>query len=40
MLLNSIASKAPALMTTANVIPNVANGFNQLFGNYIDRKYL
>lgn len=28
--------KAAALMTTANVIPNVANGFNQLFGNYID----
>jgi len=28
--------KAAALMTTANVIPNVASGFNQLFGNYID----
>lgn len=28
--------KAPALMTTANVLPNVASGFNQLFGNYID----
>ena len=28
--------KAPALMTTANVIPNVVGGFNQLFGNYID----
>lgn len=28
--------KAPALMTTANVVPNVTNGFNQLFGNYID----
>lgn len=29
-------SKVAALMTTANVTPNVANGFNQLFGNYID----
>lgn len=29
-------TKDPALMTTANVTPNVANGFNQLFGNYID----
>ena len=28
--------KAAALMTTANVIPNVTGGFNQLFGNYID----
>lgn len=28
--------KAPALMTTANVIPNVAGGFSPLFGNYID----
>lgn len=28
--------KAAALMTTANVVPNVADGFNQLFGNYID----
>lgn len=28
--------KAAALMTTANVVPNVAGGFNQLFGNYID----
>jgi hypothetical protein len=28
--------KTPALMTTANVLPNVADGFNQLFGNYID----
>ena len=25
-------------MTTANVIPNVASGFNQLFGNYIDAE--
>jgi len=32
----SIEIKAAALMTTANVIPNVAGGFNQLFGNYID----
>lgn len=30
------AVKAPALMTTANVVPNVTGGFNQLFGNYID----
>jgi len=30
------AIKAPALMTTANVVPNVVGGFNQLFGNYID----
>lgn len=28
--------KEPALMTTANVVPNATNGFNQLFGNYID----
>lgn len=28
--------KAAALMTTANVLPNVADGFNQLFGNYVD----
>lgn len=28
--------KAAALMTTANVDPNVAGGFNQLFGNAID----
>ena len=31
-----VAVKAAALMTTANVIPNVTGGFNQLFGNYID----
>jgi len=30
--------KAPELMTTANVIPNVAGGFNQLFGNYVDQN--
>lgn len=30
--------KAAALMTTANVIPNVAGGFNPLFGNYIDTE--
>jgi HK97 family phage major capsid protein len=28
--------KAAALMTTANVIPNVAGGFSPLVGNYID----
>ena len=28
--------KVAALMTTANVVPNVTDGFNQLFGNYID----
>ena len=28
--------KAPALMTTANVTPNVAGGFSPLFGHYID----
>jgi len=30
--------KAPALMTTANVTPNVAGGFSPLFGNYIDTE--
>jgi hypothetical protein len=30
--------KAAALMTTANVIPNVAGGFSPLFGNYIDTE--
>jgi hypothetical protein len=30
--------KAAALMTTANVIPNVAGGFSPLFGNYIDEE--
>lgn len=32
------AFKAPALMTTANVTPNVAGGFSPLFGNYIDTE--
>ena len=31
-----VTIKAAALMTTANVIPNIINGFNQLFGNYVD----
>lgn len=35
-LLNAV--KAPALMTTANVTPNVAGGFSPLFGNYIDTE--
>lgn len=30
--------KAAALMTTANVLPNVSNGFSPLFGNYIDTE--
>jgi hypothetical protein len=30
--------KAGALMTTANVTPNVTNGFSPLFGNYIDTE--
>lgn len=30
--------KVAALMTTANVLPNVAGGFNPLFGNYIDTE--
>jgi len=34
--MDKVTIKAAALMTTANVIPNVAGGFNQLFGNYID----
>jgi len=34
--MDSFTFKAAALMTTANVIPNVTGGFNQLFGNYID----
>lgn len=34
----SIAMKAAALMTTANVLPNVAGGFSPLFGNYIDME--
>ena len=28
--------KAPALMTTSNVVPNTVGGFSPLFGNYID----
>ncbi|HPN22981.1 MAG TPA: phage major capsid protein [Tenuifilaceae bacterium] len=34
----SLAMKAAALMTTANVLPNVAGGFSPLFGNYIDTE--
>lgn len=34
----SLAIKAAALMTTANVLPNVAGGFSPLFGNYIDTE--
>lgn len=30
--------KAAALMTTANVVPNVTGGFSTLFGNYIDTE--
>lgn len=30
--------KAAALMTTANVVPNVTGGFSPLFGNYIDNE--
>lgn len=30
--------KVAALMTTANVLPNVAGGFSPLFGNYIDTE--
>lgn len=33
-----LAFKAAALMTTANVVPNVAGGFSPLFGNYIDAE--
>jgi HK97 family phage major capsid protein len=33
-----MAIKVAALMTTANVIPNVTNGFSPLFGNYIDTE--
>lgn len=32
----STTIKAAALMTTANILPNVAGGFSPLFGNYID----
>jgi len=34
----STTIKAAALMTTANVTPNVAGGFSPLFGNYIDTE--
>ncbi len=33
-----IRNKIAALMTTANVLPNVAGGFSPLFGNYIDTE--
>lgn len=33
-----LTMKAAALMTTANVLPNVAGGFSPLFGNYIDNE--
>ena len=32
------AIKSAALMTTANVLPNVAGGFSPLVGNYIDEE--
>lgn len=32
------AIKAAALMTTANVLPNVAGGYSPLFGNYFDTE--
>jgi hypothetical protein len=35
---NKHVIKVAALMTTANVLPNVANGFSPLFGNYIDTE--
>lgn len=34
----STVIKAAALMTTANVTPNVAGGFSPLFGNFIDTE--
>lgn len=34
----TLTFKAPALMTTANVVPNVTGGFSPLFGNYIDAE--
>jgi len=34
----STVIKVAALMTTANVSPNVAGGFSPLFGNYIDTE--
>lgn len=33
-----ITVKAAALMTTANVVPNVTGGFSSVFGNYIDTE--
>lgn len=36
LLVKTMIGKAAALMTTANVVPNATDGFNQLFGNYID----
>jgi len=33
-----VREKVAATMTTANVLPNVANGFSPLFGNYIDTE--
>lgn len=35
-IVSGVVNKAAALMSTANVVPNVTGGFNQLFGNYID----
>ena len=35
---DTLEIKVAALMTTANVIPNVPDGFNQLFGNFIDTE--
>lgn len=35
---DTLEIKVAALMTTANVLPNVTDGFNQLFGNYIDTE--
>ena len=35
---NKLTMKAAALMTTANVLPNVSGGFSPLFGNYIDTE--
>lgn len=35
---SSMVIKTAALMTTANVLPNVAGGFSPLFGNFIDTE--
>lgn len=35
---SSTVIKVAALMTTANVLPNVAGGFSPLFGNFIDTE--